>query len=318
METRHNHVLVGAVTFVLVLALFGFVLWLARFSREDTAEYDIFFSQSVSGLTVGSNVSFSGVPVGQVRRIALMPETPQFIRVRIELQPETPILEGTTASLNSVGFTGVTEIQLTGSMRGQAPLVEPGPYGVPVIAATTGGFSQILETAPEVIERASTLLARLNELFNDENRERFASVIDNLDRASGEIAKEGPAIRATIRESEKTLKAATRAADSLARTSDSAAAILNEDGKPLIAELKRAIVTAEATLQRVDRLAQTAEPGITSLSTQTIPQVNQLVADLRDVSQQMGALAAKLDEDPLGAVTGGRPLPDYQPEAQPK
>ncbi len=318
MENRHNHVLVGAVTLLLILGLFGFVLWLARFSREDTAEYDIFFAQSVAGLTVGSNVSFSGVPVGQVRRIALMPETPQFIRVRVELQPETPILEGTTATLTSVGFTGVTEVQLSGSMRGQEPLTEAGPYGVPVIPATAGGFGQILESAPEVIERASTLLARLNELFNDENRTRFASLIDNLDTASGEIAKEGPAIRAAIQEAEKTLKAATRAADSLARTSDSAATLLNEDGKPLVAELKRAVVTAEATLQRVDALAKSAEPGVASLSTQTVPQVNQLVADLRDVSQQMGALAAKLDEDPLGAVTGGRPLPDYEPTGEPK
>ena len=55
----------------------------------------IFFNQSVAGLTVGSGVTFSGVPVGQVRAIALMPETPQFIRVRIELQPDTPVLEGT-------------------------------------------------------------------------------------------------------------------------------------------------------------------------------------------------------------------------------
>jgi phospholipid/cholesterol/gamma-HCH transport system substrate-binding protein len=323
MENRQNHVLVGTVTFILILALFGFVLWLARFSREDTAEYDIFFAQSVSGLAVGSNVSFSGVPVGQVRRIALMPETPQFIRVRIELQPETPILEGTTASLNSVGFTGVTEVQLSGSMRGQAPLTEPGPYGVPVIPARSGGFGQILESAPEVIERASTLLARLNEIFDDDNRARFASLVDNLDKVSGEVAKEGPAIREAIKEAEKTLQAATRAADSLARTSDSANALLTEDGKPMVAELKRAIVSAEATLTRIDSLAKAAEPGINSLSTQTVPQVNQLVADLRDVSQQMGALAAKLDEDPLGTVTGGRPLPDYQPpnapqKAQPK
>jgi phospholipid/cholesterol/gamma-HCH transport system substrate-binding protein len=86
----------------------------------------------------------------------------------------------------------------------------------------------------------------------------------------------------------------------------------------MIAELKRAIVTAEATLARVDRLAKAAEPGVNSLSTQTVPQVNQLVADLRDVSQQMGALAAKLDEDPVGAISGGRPLPDYKPESQPK
>jgi phospholipid/cholesterol/gamma-HCH transport system substrate-binding protein len=204
MERRQSYVLVGAVTFVLIFALFAFVLWLARFSREEKAEYDIFFAQSVAGLAVGSNVSFSGVPVGQVRRIALMPETPQFIRVRIELQPDTPILEGTTATLTSVGFTGVTEVQLTGSMRGQAPLTQDGPYGVPVIPATSGGFGQLLESAPEVLERASTLLARLNEVFDDDNRERLASLIDNLDKVSGEVAAEGPAIRAAIAEANTT------------------------------------------------------------------------------------------------------------------
>jgi phospholipid/cholesterol/gamma-HCH transport system substrate-binding protein len=91
-----------------------------------------------------------------------------------------------------------------------------------------------------------------------------------------------------------------------------------EDGKPLVAELKRAITTTEATLARVEKLTAAAEPGVNALSTQTVPQVNQLVADLRDVSQQLGALAAKLDEDPLGAVTGGRPLPDYEPETKPR
>jgi phospholipid/cholesterol/gamma-HCH transport system substrate-binding protein len=318
METRHNYVLVGAITFVLIVALFAFVLWLARFSREETAEYDIFFAQSVAGLAVGSTVSFSGVPVGQVRRIALMPESPQFIRVRVELQPDTPVLEGTTASLTSVGFTGVTEVQLSGSMRGQAPLTEPGPYGVPVIPATQGGLGQLLESAPQLLERASTLLARLNAIFDDDNRARFAKLIDNFEQVSGNIAAEGPALRAAIRETQATLEATSRAAASLERTSDSANRLLTEDGKPLVAELQRAVVTAEATLARVEKLATAAQPGVDSLATQTVPQVNQLVADLRDVSQQMGALAAKLDEDPLGAVTGGRPLPDYRPEEQPK
>ena len=313
MENRQSHVIVGAVTFVLVLALIGFVLWLARFSREEKAEFDVFFNQSVAGLTVGSGVTFSGVPVGQVRQIALMPETPQFIRVRIELQPDTPVLEGTTASLQSVGFTGVTEIQLSGSMNGQKPLVQPGPYGVPVIPARQAGFGQLLESAPQVLERASTLLARLNEVFDDENRARVASLMENLDKVSGNIAAEGPAMRAAIREAEVTLKAATRAADKLATASDSANTLITEDGKPLVAELKRAITTTESTLKRVESLAATAEPGINSLATQTVPQVNQLVADLRDVSQQMGALAAKLDEDPAAALTGGRALPDYKP-----
>jgi phospholipid/cholesterol/gamma-HCH transport system substrate-binding protein len=314
MENRQSHVLVGAVTFALVLLLFGFVLWLSRYSGDTNAEYDIFFKQSVSGLAVGSAVSFSGVPVGQVRRIALMPESPEFIRVRIEVEPEVPVLEGTTATLQGIGFTGVTEIQLTGSMRGQAPITTPGPYGVPVIPAAASGFGALLESAPEVLERVSTLTARLNEVFDDDNRKSLAGILGNLDKTTAAIAQEGPAIRAALRETEATLQAAARAADSLAKAGATADQLLTEDGKPLVAELKRSVVAAEATLKRIDALAMSAEPGVQTLSTQTVPEVNRLVADLRDISQQLGAFAAKLDEDPLGAVTGGRTLPDYEPE----
>ena len=316
MENRQSHMLVGGVTFALILLMFGFILWLARFTGEERAEFDVFFRQSVSGLTVGSAVSFSGVPVGQVKRIALMPESPEFIRVRIEVQPDVPVLQGTTATLQGVGFTGVTEIQLTGSERGQPAITEIGPYGVPVIPASASGFGQLLESAPQVLERASILLARLNEVFDDENRDSLSGVLSNLEKTTDVIAEEREQLRAALREAQSTMRAATRAADSLAEASTTANTLLVEDGKPMIQDLRRAVAAAEATLKRVDSLAQSVEPGVKTLSTQTVPQVNQLVADLRDVTQQMGALAAKLDEDPLGAVTGGRKLPDYQPEEQ--
>jgi len=316
MENRQSHMLVGGITFVLILALFGFILWLSRFSGEERSAFDIFFKQSVSGLTVGSAVSFSGVPVGQVQRIALMPESPEFIRVRIEVQPEVPVVQGTTATLQGVGFTGVTEIQLTGSVRGQPPIADPGPYGVPVIPAAASGFGQLLESAPQVLERVSILLARLNEVFDDKNRESLSGVLSNLDKTTGVIADESEQLRLALREAQTTMKAASRAADSLAKAGETADTLMTVDGKPLIQDLRRAVVSAEATLKRVERLSEVAEPGIVSLSTQTVPQVNKLIADLREVTQQMGALTAKLDEDPLGALTGGRKLPDYQPEKQ--
>lgn len=316
MENRQSHMLVGGVTFLLILALFGFILWLARFTREEGVEYDLFFRQSVSGLTVGSAVSFSGVPIGKVQRIALMPESPEFIRVRIEVQPDVPVVEGTTATLQGVGFTGVTEVQLTGSVRGQPPVTQPGPYGVPVIPTVASGFGQLLESAPQVLERASVLLARLNEVFDDENRKSLSAILSNLDRTTGVVADESEALRAALREAQTTMSAATRAADSLAKAGETADKLMTEDGKPLIQELRRAVVSAEATLKRVERLSAAAEPGIATLSTHTVPQVNQLIADLREVTQQMGAITARLDEDPLGALTGGRTLPDYQPEKQ--
>lgn len=312
METRRSHVIVGAVTFVLLLVLLGFVLWLARFSRGGMADYDIFFQQSVAGLAVGSSVSFSGVPVGQVRSISLMPDTPQFIRVRVELQPDTPVLEGTTAGLNSVGFTGVTEIQLSGSMSGQRRLTQNGPFGVPVIPARSSGFGQLLETAPQVLDRASTLLARLNDLFDDENRNRFGSLIDNLDKISAEVATQAPSIRAAVQELETTMKAATAAANSLAQAGGDASRLIDSDARPMLADLSKAIQTADKTLSSFDRLATAAEPGLTNISTITVPQMNQLIADLSELSRRIDRLATKLDDDPTNILSGSGRLPDYQ------
>ena len=99
METRSNNVLVGAFVLFFTAALAFFIVWLANDSGGTKREYDIFFKQSVDGLNKGAAVQFSGVPAGQVREIALWPEDPQFVRVRIEVDEHVPVLQGTTAAL---------------------------------------------------------------------------------------------------------------------------------------------------------------------------------------------------------------------------
>ena len=69
METRSNHILVGSVVLILLIAAAVFTVWLARVSDTEQKTYDIFFKQSVEGLARGSAVSFSGVPVGAVEEI---------------------------------------------------------------------------------------------------------------------------------------------------------------------------------------------------------------------------------------------------------
>jgi phospholipid/cholesterol/gamma-HCH transport system substrate-binding protein len=97
METRSNHVLVGAVVLALLLVLALFTVWLARLGTSANKEYDIFFKQSVDGLAKGSQVAYSGVPSGQVKDIQLWKVDPQYVRVRIDVAGDTPILQGTTA-----------------------------------------------------------------------------------------------------------------------------------------------------------------------------------------------------------------------------
>src|SRR5919112_4085845 len=127
METRSNYVMVGAVTVALLAGVLLFIVWLAGLSNKSTKCYDIYFSQGVGGLNKGSNVSFSGVPVGQVQKISLLPNRPEFVWVRIEVDQQTPVLEGTTAEIHSISLAGANEIQLNGAERGRSSITRMGP-----------------------------------------------------------------------------------------------------------------------------------------------------------------------------------------------
>ena len=124
METRSNHVLVGAVVLILLAIVAIFTVWIARVSGGAEREYDIFFRQSVDGLAKGSTVTFSGVPSGQVKTISLWKPDPQYVRVRISVNDDTPILRGTTATIQG-SFTGTSTVSLDGAIKGQAPITCP-------------------------------------------------------------------------------------------------------------------------------------------------------------------------------------------------
>jgi phospholipid/cholesterol/gamma-HCH transport system substrate-binding protein len=313
METRSHYAIVGAVVVALSIAMFAAIVWLANFSGATDKRFDIFFKQSVNGLAVGSAVAFNGVPVGKIEEIKLLPDTPQFVRVRISINKDVPVLQGTTAAVEGVGFTGVSQIQLSGAMQGAEPITKKGPYGVPVIPPRVGGFGAILASAPELLSNVSRLTERLAEVLDPANRKSLAGILSNTEKVTGALAERAPEIALTVVEARETLKVATatlKRIDALAGSTD---ALLREDGKPLVADLRRTIVAAEKTLVRLDDVANAAQPGLETLNAETLPEANRLLRDLQDLTQQLGAVAAKLDEDPAGALIGGRTLPTYVP-----
>lgn len=311
METRSNYVLVGGVVIALTVALFAFVLYLAKFSGEEKRQFDIFFRQSISGIAIGSPVQFKGVPVGQIKEIALLPKTPDAVRVRIDVGADVPILQGTSAAIEGVGFTGVSQIQLTGAMAGAPPITEIGPFGKPVIPPRAGALGQLLASAPELLNNVSALTASLNELLNPANRKSLGNILANADRLTGSLADRGPEIAATLVETRATLKQATEAAAALTRLTGHADTILTTDAGPLVHDLRETAGHANATLAKLDAMVGRAQPGIDTFTDQTLPETAQLIREARDATAQLGAIAAKLDQDPAGALLGGRRLPEY-------
>jgi len=319
METRSNHVLVGTVTLLLLAAIMIAAFWFSRLSQGDNMEYDIFFKQSVNGLAKGSSVNYSGVPSGQVEKIELWKRDPGFVKVRISVKEGTPVLQGTTATIAGVGFTGVSEIVLDGAVKGARPITCPTenplascPDGVPVIPTKPGALGELLNNAPQLLERLSTLTERLTELLNDKNQQSIASILANVERISGSLADRSPEIAATLAEARIAVQRTGIAAEQIGKLAASTDAMVNDEGRPLLADLRKSIQSATHSIDTLDKTIAEAQPGVRAFSNQTMPEVNQLVRDLREMSRSFRGVAEKLDQQGAGSIVGSPKLPDYK------
>jgi phospholipid/cholesterol/gamma-HCH transport system substrate-binding protein len=329
METRSNHILVGAVVLGMLVAVVLFVVWLSQAGGDQDKKYDILFSQAVEGLAKGSAVTFSGVPVGQVESINLMPDTPQFVRIRISVDDDTPVIVGTTATMKAT-FTGIASIQLDPPERDprkragtgrpiECPEVNPEaqcPFGVPLIPTKPGALGQLLSSAPELLERVSTLTARLTELLGDRNQNSIAAILENVQTISRNLAERSDEIAATLAEARVAIRQTGVAAQEMGQLADTADRTLARDVRPMLGDLRQTIRAAEASMGTLDATLSDARPGLQAFSKQTIPEVGQLVRDLREMSDSLNAVAQRLNTQGAGGIIGGSKLPDYKPRKQ--
>jgi len=319
METRSNHVLVGGVVLILLLVLALFTVWLSRMGVAEDKEYDILFKQAVDGLARGSVVNYSGVPVGQVKDIALYPPNPELVRVRVTVKPETPVLQGATAAV--VGsFTGTSTVQIDGARPGAPAIACPDvnpqracPFGVPLIPPRAGGLGAILSSAPQLLERLTTLTERLTGLLSDRNQASIAGILENTNRLTDALADRGPEIAATLAQTRVAIQQAGDAAQQIGTLAQTTNGLIADDVKPAMANLNRAIGAAQKSAESLNEVITDAKPAVQGFSRQTLPEVNQLVHDLRVMAESLSSVAEKIDQRGAGSLIGSPKLPDYEP-----
>ena len=321
METRANHVWVGAITLALLAALALFFVWLAGINKGEQDEYDIFFKQSVAGLAKGSEVSFAGVPSGQVSLIELWKKDPGFVRVRIKVDEDTPILVGTTATIQG-SFTGVSTILLDGARRGAPPITCDGdgvgktacPEGVPVIPTKPGGLGELLANAPLLLERLATLTERLTMMLSDKNQASISGILDNTNRMTADLAQATPQVQRTLSELQVTLREASEALDQFEKVMGSTDKLLNNEGQSLAAQLRTTLKSADSAAQSLSATLNDARPAARQLSESTLPTAEATLKDLRETSRALRAVTEKTESQGAGGLIGGQKLPDYKPK----
>lgn len=315
METRANHIWVGAITLLLLAGAAVFFVWLARLGERNNKEYDIFYEQSVGGVAEGSVVTYSGVPVGQVADISIWERDPEFVKVRIAVNGDTPILVGTTASI-SASFTGVANISLSGGRSNQPPITcetTSCPEGVPVIPPAQGAVGEILASAPLLLERLATLTDRLTRVLDDENQESISGILANTNAISRELASTSPQVQATLQELQGTLAQSTETLAAFESTLETTDSLLEGEGPALAADLRATLASARQAASSLEGSLANVEPLTRQLNEDTLPAANATLRDLRRTSENLRSVTERLETEGAGSLFGAQELPDYEP-----
>jgi phospholipid/cholesterol/gamma-HCH transport system substrate-binding protein len=310
METRASHVLIGSFLLLMVAALFGFVVWLARLDQGSTKEYDVYFNGGVTGLSVGAAVQFNGVPIGQVKRIALVKDDPGLVRVRIRVGDDTPILQGTTAILDSQGLTGIAFVQLKGGYRGLPELVAKPGQDVPVIPAQPSALTSLFTNAPQVLEQASVAITRIGQLLNEENRKSIGNTLKNLNTLSSGIASRTPELERAIVGLDSTMLELRTASQSIRALADTTNQTMTAELPSTMQDIRGVATKLQKTADNLDAAIGDTRPGLASFSNTTVPELNRLIVDLRGLSRSLQTSSEKF-EGGIGPALFGNKVPEY-------
>ena len=230
--------------------------------------------------------------------------------MRIAIRQGTPVLQGTSATIAGVGFTGVSQINLDGAVQGAAPIDQPGPYGYPLIPPKAGGLGAVLANAPQLLDRLTVLTERLSDVLSPANQKSIQGILAHVDTLSGSLADRSDDIAATLAQTRVAIRQAGDAAQKIGTLADTT----NGNIKPILANLNTAVDSAKHSMANLDEAVTDAKPGLKAISTQTVPAINQLVRDLGSTAESLSALSGRLERGGAASLIGSSKLPDYSPK----
>ncbi len=189
MDTNVNYTIVGIFVITLIAFIVLGVIWLSSgFSIGKMAYYEIYMKESVAGLSVDSVVEFNGVNVGSVKKIEIDPKDPRLVYVLLSINKTTPVSQGTKATLNTKGLTGIAYVALEDDGSNLKPLVKlPNePY---LIINTAPSFFWRLDTGMKKLNENVTKVAKsLESLLSEENLESIREILIDIRHVSRTFA----------------------------------------------------------------------------------------------------------------------------------
>jgi len=326
METRANYVAVGAFVLVLMLGLAGFVIWLSQVTlQEETRQYRILFSGSVTGLQVGSTVRYRGIPIGEVTDISIPADNIEQVEVIVDVEAEAPIKTDSFARLEFQGITGGVYVLIAGGSQDAPLLVAASEEDPPRIESEPSTIQAVLDSLPEILAKTDQLMVQANVLLSEENVAALSGAIDDVKTITGALALQAPSLERVVDD----IDSLVVNLDGLVEETRIDAARISDQLSGLIAKLDRTTGSAtgelEATAQDLRELADSyTELGneVSGLIADIRPELEQfagsglteftlMVTELRGLAETLSRVAEQIERAPARFLFGetGRGVP---------
>jgi phospholipid/cholesterol/gamma-HCH transport system substrate-binding protein len=306
METRASYVAIGSFVVVLILALVTFVFWLGSVSlqEQETQRYRIFFTGAVTGLQEGSAVRYRGIRVGQVTDLRIDPQNFERVQATVELDADTPIVQGSIARLEVQGITGGTFVQITGGEQGNPPVQAPEEDELPVIPSRPSQLQQVISSVPELLDKASQFLS-------EENAAQFNQILANLQTLTTVLAARSDSLANTLDHVETVAVnldgLVTELRLDIATLSDSLNQTLgnvNAETEQISQDLQQVVNSLDGTINSVDALLEATRPGLEEFTGQGLYEFTLMTSELRSLAQNLSRIATRLERNPSQFLFG--------------
>ena len=292
MEPRVHYVIVGIFVLLLGSAAVALSLWLAfGHIGYETRSYRVYMTDSVSGLFLDAPVKYRGVQIGRVRDMGLDPERLDRVRLTLDIDASVPIKEDTIATLVFQGVTGIASIDLSGGSR-ESPLLqaEPGER-YPVIQSGPSLMTRLDAAATELMENLNRVARDLSGLLNSDTRDRMDQILEHVALLTATLAEKRPALGEGI----ESFAAAGEQLPALLQRVESTLASL----EALAEDLRLASRDVQAQLRA-------GSDSLQVLGGRTLPEVDALLAEMRQLTAGFQRLSDRLEEDPRVLLFGPR------------
>jgi len=180
-----------------VVAMFVFVS--SGISNLNNKKYVVYFDRSISGLKVGNQVFFKGVPVGMVDSIEIELPSTERVKVVLKIAKKMILYKGCTAKIGMQGLTGYSVLELNNVASSERLSGH-----LPEIKSEYSMIEKLFESIPEMVSNANDLIKALHSILLKNNKQidgsigNFVKVLDAMNKTFETLNKCGQRIETKV------------------------------------------------------------------------------------------------------------------------